>query len=194
MDIQFSAERISYFRINFPLSRVRQTFDCSRFQGRFSDFRFEVLISYISNLTNFPRPALVRLPNFELDNQLRYVQGISRLLYEFLILENFSFPDERRLNIKLIGFICFHLVSMMFRRFRERYPLSLRFERFKKKISSNVEYLLVIIVLSFREHSTLELMNKVFSRLRNLFIYERMVEHHPPRFFRIFNNEERKGN
>lgn len=108
--------------------------------------------------------------------------------------ENFSFPDERRLNIKLIGFICFHLVSMMFRRFRERYPLSLRFERFKKKISSNVEYLLVIIVLSFREHSTLELMNKVFSRLRNLFIYERMVEHHPPRFFRIFNNEERKGN
>lgn len=94
--------------------------------------------------------------------------------------ENFSFPDERRLNIKLIGFICFHLVSMMFRRFRERYPLSLRFERFKKKISSNVEYLLVIIVLSFREHSTLELMNKVFSRLRNLFIYERMVEHHPP--------------
>lgn len=30
------------------------------------------------------------------------------LLYEFLILENFSFPDERHLNIKLIGFICFH--------------------------------------------------------------------------------------
>lgn len=194
MDIQFSAERISYFRINFPLSRVRQTFDCSRFQGRFSDFRFEVLISYISNLTNFPRPALVRLPNFELDNQLRYVQGISRLLYEFLILENFSFPDERRLNIKLIGFICFHDRLDDVSKVSREISVEPSFERFKKKISSNVEYLLVIIVLSFREHSTLELMNKVFSRLRNLFIYERMVEHHPPRFFRIFNNEERKGN
>lgn len=194
MDIQFSAERISYFRINFPLSRVRQTFDCSRFQGRFSDFRFEVLISYISNLTNFPRPALVRLPNFELDNQLRYVQGISRLLYEFLILENFSFPDERHLNIKLIGFICFHDRLDDVSKVSREISVEPSFERFKKKISSNVEYLLVIIVLSFREHSTLELMNKVFSRLRNLFIYERMVEHHPPRFFRIFNNEERKGN
>lgn len=104
--------------------------------------------------------------------------------------ENFSFLDET-------SAYWFHLfpprlddVSKVSREI----SVEPSFERFKKKISSNVEYLLVIIVLSFREHSTLELMNKVFSRLRNLFIYERMVEHHPPRFFRIFNNEERKGN
>lgn len=192
MDIQFSAERISYFRINFPLSEVRQTFDCSRFQGRFSDFRFEVLISYISNLTNFPRPALIRLPNFELDNQLCYIQGISPLWISYSW--EFFFPRWTSLKHQTYRFHLFPPRLDDVSKVSREISVEPSFERFKKKISSNVEYLLVIIVLSFREHSTLELMNKVFSRLRNLFIYERMVEHHPPRFFRIFNNEERKGN
>lgn len=166
-DIQFSAAYISY---SYKLSIIRSSsnfrlLDDLRDVSQISDPKFWLAIFQIYQIFHdLPLSDFRFNSDFKLDNQLCYVCRFLLSIFSFILyfIREFFFPSNKY-YYPFIGFICSRLVSMIFRRFEVArdtdHPSSFTLNLLRKRYH-RMSSIYVIIVLSFHERSTLELMNK----------------------------------